>query len=116
MKLLDRLTTCIKKVYFIYNNSNAFVFEYDEVKSKVNLTKHGIDFVVAKKLWDDDDAMEIDLNTEGEPRFLHVGKISETLYSAVCTLRKDRIRLISVRRARKKEVLKYEENKSRRTR
>ena len=83
-------------------------FEFDEVKSQVNLEKHGIDFEVAQELWRDPYLLEIRAKSEGEPRFLLIGKIAEMHWSAVVTYRDARIRLISVRRSRKKEVELYE--------
>ncbi|MCK0538373.1 BrnT family toxin [Alcanivorax quisquiliarum] len=52
--------------------------------------------------------MEVRAKSEGEPRFLLVGKTAEKHWSAVVTCRDARIRLISVRRSRKKEVELYE--------
>lgn len=46
--------------------------------------------------------------SEDEQRFLLIGKIGEKHWSAVVTYRDARIRLISVRRSRKKEVELYE--------
>jgi uncharacterized DUF497 family protein len=43
-----------------------------------------------------------------EERFLLVGRIGEKHWSAVVTYRGRRIRIISVRRSRKKEVELYE--------
>ncbi|EON90536.1 hypothetical protein MARLIPOL_18243 [Marinobacter lipolyticus SM19] len=83
-------------------------FEFDETKSQVNLDKHGIDFVVAQELWEDPYLLEIRAKSEDEPRFLLIGKIGEKHWSAVVTYRDARIRLISVRRSRKKEVELYE--------
>jgi|TARA_R100001460_G_scaffold51488_1_gene90240 hypothetical protein len=83
-------------------------FEFDEAKSQANLDKHGIDFVAAQRLWKDPYLLEIRANSEDEPRFLLVGKIGEKHWSAVVTYRDARIRLISVRRSRKKEVELYE--------
>lgn len=83
-------------------------FEFDEAKSKANLDKHGIDFVAARRLWKDPCLLEVRAKSEGEPRFLLVGKIAEKHWSAVVTYRDARIRLISVRRSRKKEVELYE--------
>lgn len=83
-------------------------FEFDEAKSKVNLDKHDIDFVAAQKLWKDPYLLEVRAKSEGEPRFLLIGKIAEKHWSAVVTYRDARIRLISVRRSRKKEVELYE--------
>ncbi|SOB77824.1 hypothetical protein SAMN04488490_3654 [Marinobacter sp. LV10R510-11A] len=83
-------------------------FEFDEAKSQTNLDKHGIDFVAAQRLWKDPNLLEIRAKSEGEPRFLLIGKIGERHWSAVVTYRESRIRLISVRRSRKKEVELYE--------
>lgn len=83
-------------------------FEFDEAKSQANLDKHGINFVVAQELWKDPYLLEIRAKSEDEPRFVLIGKIGEKHWSAVVTYREDRIRLISVRRSRKKEIELYE--------
>lgn len=83
-------------------------FECDEAKSQANLDKHGIDFVAAQKLWKDPYLLEIRAKSEDEPRFALIGKIDERYWSAIVTYREGRIRLISVRRSRKKEVELYE--------
>jgi len=83
-------------------------FEFDDEKSRANLAKHGIDFETAQELWQDPDLLEIQAKTEGESRFLIIGRIGAKHWSAVVTYRKGRIRLISVRRARKREVELYE--------
>lgn len=83
-------------------------FEFDEVKSQTNRTKHGIDFVESQALWLDEMFVEIPARTEDEPRFLVVGMISDKHWSAVITYRSERTRIISVRRARVEEVAIYE--------
>lgn len=83
-------------------------FEFDVNKSDANQRKHGIDFVDAQVLWDDYNRIEVPARTDDEPRWLVIGYINESHYSAVITYRGDRIRLISVRRARKEEVRIYE--------
>lgn len=83
-------------------------FEYDPDKSAANRTKHGINFIDAQALWDDPNRIEVPARTDDEPRWLVIGRIGETNYSAVITYRSDRIRLISVRRARKEEAAIYE--------
>ena len=85
-----------------------YSFEYDERKSQVNLTKHGIDFVEAQALWNDPYLMEIPAKTTDEERFLVIGKIREKHWSAVVTPRDGDIRIISVRRSRTEEVAIYE--------
>jgi len=82
--------------------------EFDETKSQSNREKHGIDFVEAKELWEDPQRLEILARTEDEPRYLVIGKIEDKHWSAVMTYRNEKIRIISVRRARKEEVAIYE--------
>ena len=83
-------------------------FEFDETKSKANKVKHGIVFVEAQALWLDETFVEVPARTEDEPLFVVVGMISEKHWSAVITHRGERVRLISVRRARVEEVEIYE--------
>jgi hypothetical protein len=83
-------------------------FEFDEAKSDANKAKHGIDFIEAQALWLDEVLLEIPARTEDEPRSLVIGMIGDGHWSAVITYREERIRLISVRRARAEEVALYE--------
>ncbi len=83
-------------------------FEFDETKPKANAAKHGIDFVAAQALWLDERVIEIPAKTVDEPRSLIIGRIEGRHYSAVITHRGNRIRIISVRRSRDKEVALYE--------
>ncbi|MBI5633132.1 MAG: BrnT family toxin [Nitrospirae bacterium] len=83
-------------------------FEFDPAKSISNKGKHGIDFPEAQAMWADPDFIEIPVTTADEPRFLIIGKISGKHWSAIITYRKERIRIISVRRSRKEEVEIYE--------
>jgi hypothetical protein len=48
--------------------------------------------------------LEVQAKADGESRFLIIGRIGAKHGSAVVTYRDERIRLISVRRARKSEV------------
>jgi len=83
-------------------------FEFDPRKSAANKRKHGIDFVEAQALWDDEDLIEIPACTADEARFLVIGMIANKQWSGVITYRDDNIRIISVRRSRKEEVVIYE--------
>ena len=83
-------------------------FEFDPVKSDSNMKKHGIDFDKAQVLWTDVDLMVIPVRTTDEVRFLAIGIIESRHWSATFTFRKDRIRLISVRRSRREEIKLYE--------
>ena len=83
-------------------------FEYDIKKSLSNKQKHGIDFEEAKLLWNDDKMVEIKTSYEDEERFINIGKITAKIYAVVTTYRKESIRIISARKARKKEIEIYE--------
>jgi uncharacterized protein len=84
------------------------IFEFDADKSKINKSKHGIDFQQAQILWNDPDLIIIPAKTIDEPRFLVIGKIQDKHWSSIITYRNDYIRIISVRRSRKEEIEIYE--------
>jgi len=83
-------------------------FEFDPKKSLANQKKHGIDFMEAQALWDDADLIEIPAKTSDEMRFVVIGRIKKKHWSGIITYRKNRIRIISVRRSRPEEVKIYE--------
>ena len=83
-------------------------FEFDKNKSLSNKKKQGIDFNEAQLLWEDTERIVIPTKNIDEQRFLLLGKLNNKLWSAIFTLRKNRIRLISVRRARDNEKEIYE--------
>lgn len=83
-------------------------FEFDTRKSKSNKKKHGIDFFEAQALWDDLDLIVIPVKTIDEPSFIVIGQINQKSWSAIITYRNNKIRIISVRRARMEEVDIYE--------
>ena len=85
-------------------------FEYDPKKSTSNVEKHGISFEDATALWEDPDLIELTAKTLDEVRFLVIGKIGEKHWSAITTYRDGKVRIISVRRSREKEVEVYESN------
>ena len=82
-------------------------FEWDNEKNITNLNKHGIDFNTAKELWDDPNRIEIHAGHPIENRNILIGKIGEKLWASIFTMRGSTIRIISVRRARKKETKLY---------
>lgn len=82
-------------------------FEFDPAKSAANKVKHGIDFVEAQALWDDPDRLEIPARSVDEPRTQVIGMLGRQLWSAFVTSRDERVRVISVRRARDEEEARY---------
>ena len=85
-------------------------FEFDPAKSLANQKKHGIDFLSAQELWSDVDRVEASAQSLTEPRFQILGQIEGKLWSAFITYRGERIRIISVRRAREDEKARYHDH------
>ena len=83
-------------------------FEYDPRKSELNKIKHGIDFDEAASLWKDLRAISSLLDSSGENRYLLVGKMVNKYWSVIYTHRNDRIRIISARPSRAKEIEDYD--------
>jgi len=84
-------------------------FEWNPNKSESNRKKHGIDFETAKALWLDDNRVEIYAPHPVEDRMILIAKHLDKIWAAIYTAREDVIRIISVRRAREREVDLYEE-------
>jgi len=84
-------------------------FEYDPNKSQINKQKHGIDFEEAKNLWLDENRVEIQANSDTEPRFALIACYNDKLWSAFYTYRTPYVRIISVRRSRDNERKLYYE-------
>lgn len=90
-------------------------FEWDENKRAKTLRERKIDFVDMIDLWDDPRRQEVkDLRHDyNEPRFQTIGKVKLNIYFIVYTERvyedgQEVIRIISARRANKKERDLYE--------
>ena len=82
-------------------------FEFDPEKSAANKAKYGIDFAEAQEIWTDTDRLEIPARSLDEPRLQVIGCIGEKTWSAFITYRNEKIRIISVRRARSDEEARY---------
>lgn len=83
-------------------------FEFEDRKSRRNKLKHGIDFVEAHALWLDEALLTGRAQETGEERLMLIGMIDQEHWAAVVTHRRGYVRIISVRRARKKEIAAYE--------
>jgi len=85
------------------------MFERDEEKRQQNLLKRGVDLLYAAinfaalTLRVEDDRQDY-----GETRYLALGIAGEDIFAVVYTHRGDNIRLISARKARKKEDERYQ--------
>jgi uncharacterized protein len=90
------------------------VFEWDSRKAKSNHRKHGVSFAEACTVFDDDRATIFpdEDHSNGEEREIIVGfSILDRLLLVSFTERSmDRVRIISARKATRKERKDYEEN------
>ncbi len=85
-------------------------FEFDPAKSTSNRAKHGISFEEATQLWGDPDRLEAPAKTVDEARYALIAQLHGNVWVAIFTYRQDRIRIISVRRARPNEKALYDES------
>ena len=88
-------------------NSQRLI-EWDENKNQLNKIKHGVDFQQAAKVFEDNFRLEeIDSeHSDEEIRYITIGRVNDILF-VVYTERGEFTRLISARRATKKERVKY---------
>ena len=88
------------------------VYEYDPEKAAANLHKHKVSFAEAASVFLDPLALTFSDpdHSDVEDREITIGKSSKqrVLYVSHCE-RGDRIRIISARRATRKERLRYEQ-------
>ena len=85
-------------------------YEWDAAKAAANRRKHGVSFnAVLDFDWATAFVVADERMDYGEPRWLALGMIGERLHSLVFTVRGDRIRVISLRMAGRKERTLYEQ-------
>jgi uncharacterized protein len=82
---------------------------FDPAKNERNIASRGISFEVAEQFEWDTAMIAEDLRKEyGEPRFQALGFIAGRLHAMVFTPRAGKIHVISLRRANRREVRRYE--------
>lgn len=91
------------------------IFEWNEEKAKKNIEKHGVSFEEAVTVFEDYNALFRDDpdHSDDEDRFILMG-LSEKLNLLVvchCVRKEDVIRIISARKATKREKSQYEERR-----
>jgi uncharacterized DUF497 family protein len=86
------------------------LFEWYEQKRLENLSKHGIDFLDAKEIWQGE-VLEVPSAQQehGEQRHMAYGVLDGRIIAVVYTWRGDARRLISARRARRHERQDYQD-------
>lgn len=106
---MDRLRRV--PVYFVYTE---LAFEWDPRKAAGNATKHGVAFEAAATVFLDSNALDgpDPQHSATEPRFLRLGQAADRRILVVAyTMRRssdaERIRLISARRASRRERAAY---------
>ena len=91
---------------------SMFNYQWDKNKAKTNFKKHGIYFADAVSVFEDDLAIYIEDDHQDEKRFVHLGMDAfGTLLVVVYTWRGNDIRIISARKAKRKERRYYEEGR-----
>lgn len=86
-------------------------FEWDKEKAVANFKKHGVSIEEAEIAFEDENAVEIydELNSEEEIRFQIIALSPIRLLFVSFTVREEKIRIISARKANAKQVKIYNE-------
>jgi uncharacterized DUF497 family protein len=86
-------------------------FEWDEVKNRINIRKHGFDFAEAEEMFYGVFLVRPDTDEDhSEERWIGVGMIRGRVAFVAFTMRpEDEIRIISLRKADHEERKQYEE-------
>jgi uncharacterized DUF497 family protein len=85
-------------------------FEWHDAKAKLNVRDHGVSFEAGRVAFGDPRAMtRLDLDETDEDRMLLIGLSGDVLLSVSYVERGHRYRIISVRKATKREKEEYNE-------
>ncbi|NVN84987.1 MAG: BrnT family toxin [Rhodopseudomonas sp.] len=83
-------------------------FTWDENKRRINIYKHGIDFVDAVEVFRDSANYTYrSKHPPGEIRYVTVGRLRQFVIAVISTPRVDSLRIISARLARRSERKRY---------
>jgi uncharacterized DUF497 family protein len=84
------------------------MWDWDEAKRQHNLHKHGIDFAALAQFdWTTAQIEPDNRRDYGEDRFIAVGYIKDRLHKLIFTRRNGRVRVISFRKANRREQRKW---------
>jgi uncharacterized DUF497 family protein len=88
---------------------SEITFEWDAGKARRNLAKHGIPFAYATRAFSDPNvtAYPDRRRPYGEDRFNLIARVETYILCVTFTVREGKVRIISARRASKKERGKY---------
>ncbi len=82
--------------------------EYDEVKDELNKSKHGVSLALGHVVIENRIGEVRDPRDYGEVRHIAFGLVAKRLYVCVYTMRNEAYRLISVRRANRREIQRWQ--------
>ena len=82
-------------------------FEWDDAKARINVFAHKITFEIASLVFDDPNAVEERDDDPDEDRFNVTGLVLGRLVTVTYTDRAPRIRVISARKANRREQTEY---------
>lgn len=86
-------------------------FEWDDAKSDACFVDRGFDFAYAHAFLDDDRMVAEDRRWDyGEDRYRLLGAVEGRVFVVIYTMRGSTIRIISARKANRREVREYEQN------
>lgn len=87
-------------------------FEWDETKSDACFADRGFDFAYAAHAFlDEDRTVAEDRRWDyGEGRYRLLGAVEGRVFAVIYTMRDTTIRIISARKANRREVREYEQN------
>ena len=82
---------------------------YDPRKSARNVAERGLSFELAEAFeWDSAVIWQDTRRDYGEERFIALGRIGQRVHSLVFTRRSETVHVISLRKANRREVRRYE--------
>ena len=83
--------------------------EFDPAKNKLNIARHGVNIALAESFEIETALVEIDDRHDyGEIRYIAIGYLTKRLHVMVFTIRDQTMRVISLRKANRKERERYE--------
>ena len=86
-------------------------FQWDENKERINITKHGLDFKTAPRVFQDENRIEFydEEHSWNEDRYITIGMVNQiaVIIMLVYTEREDAVRIISARKATRQEKEAY---------
>ena len=82
-------------------------FEWDKKKNSVNLAKHGLAFEDVVHVFNSENVVTVPSDYTHEPRMITTGELYGSLITIVTTERAQKTRIISARKASRKEKERY---------